>query len=242
MGAAHHPRTAGAVDSTEREVSMTAATRYAHPDAIVNTSWLADNLRDPSLRVFDCTTYLRYETGRAGRTGSRAAAPTTTRGTSPARPSWTCRGALRQLGQVQLHHARPRRPGRPVRGEGHRGGDARRPVFAREHAVGDARVVDAAGGRLRRRRGARRRLRQVERRGAADRDARRATRRRPRARPRPGLFVGKDEVKAAIGDAGTARSTRSRRTCTGRQPALRPPRPDPGSVNVPAAALVDAAR
>jgi thiosulfate/3-mercaptopyruvate sulfurtransferase len=61
------------------------------------------------------------------------------------------------------------------------------------------------------------------------------------ARPRPGLFVGKDEVKAAIGDAGTARSTRSRRTCTGRQPALRPPRPDPGSVNVPAAALVDAA-
>lgn len=31
--------------------------------------------------------------GRAGRTGSRAAAPTTTGGTSPARPSWTCRGS-----------------------------------------------------------------------------------------------------------------------------------------------------
>jgi thiosulfate/3-mercaptopyruvate sulfurtransferase len=42
---------------------MTATMRYAHPDAIVDTQWLADNLRDPSLRVFDCTTYLRYETG-----------------------------------------------------------------------------------------------------------------------------------------------------------------------------------
>ena len=42
---------------------MTAAARYAHPDAIVDTQWLADSLRDPSLRIFDCTTYLRYETG-----------------------------------------------------------------------------------------------------------------------------------------------------------------------------------
>ena len=42
---------------------MTAATRYAHPEAIVGTQWLADTPRDPSLRVFDCTTHLRYETG-----------------------------------------------------------------------------------------------------------------------------------------------------------------------------------
>ena len=42
---------------------MTATMRYAHPEAIVGTQWLADNLRGPSLRVFDCTTYLRYETG-----------------------------------------------------------------------------------------------------------------------------------------------------------------------------------
>jgi hypothetical protein len=42
---------------------MTATTRYAQPDAIVDTRWLAGNLRDPSLRVFDCTTHLRYETG-----------------------------------------------------------------------------------------------------------------------------------------------------------------------------------
>ena len=42
---------------------MAAAMRYAHPDAIADTQWLADNLRDPLLRAFDCTTYPRYETG-----------------------------------------------------------------------------------------------------------------------------------------------------------------------------------
>ena len=36
---------------------------YAHPDAIVSTAWLAANLGDPSLRIFDCTTYLLYESG-----------------------------------------------------------------------------------------------------------------------------------------------------------------------------------
>ena len=46
-----------------KEDAITATTRYAQPDAIVDTRWLAGNLRDPSLRVFVCTTHLRYETG-----------------------------------------------------------------------------------------------------------------------------------------------------------------------------------
>jgi len=33
---------------------------YQHPDAIVSTDWLAANLADPSLRIFECTTYLLY--------------------------------------------------------------------------------------------------------------------------------------------------------------------------------------
>lgn len=37
--------------------------RYLHPEQIVSTEWLAANLNDPGLRVFDCTTYLLYETG-----------------------------------------------------------------------------------------------------------------------------------------------------------------------------------
>lgn len=37
--------------------------RYMHPEVIVSTDWLDAHLSDPELRVFDCTTYLIYETG-----------------------------------------------------------------------------------------------------------------------------------------------------------------------------------
>src|SRR3712207_3664297 len=46
-----------------RKTPMTATRRYAHPEAIVTTAWLAEHLRDPALRIYDCTTYLRCETG-----------------------------------------------------------------------------------------------------------------------------------------------------------------------------------
>src|SRR3954447_25600713 len=42
---------------------MIATPRYAHPEAIVSTAWLAEHLHDPALRIYDCTTYLHYETG-----------------------------------------------------------------------------------------------------------------------------------------------------------------------------------
>ena len=38
---------------------MSTAARYAFPEAIVDTAWLAAHLDGPALRVFDCTTYLR---------------------------------------------------------------------------------------------------------------------------------------------------------------------------------------
>lgn len=37
--------------------------RYLHPEQIVSTEWLAAHLDDHGLRIFDCTTYLIYETG-----------------------------------------------------------------------------------------------------------------------------------------------------------------------------------
>ena len=37
--------------------------RFLYPDQLVSTGWLAANLDDPNLRIFDCTTYLIYETG-----------------------------------------------------------------------------------------------------------------------------------------------------------------------------------
>lgn len=36
--------------------------RYLYPEAIVSTEWLADHVDDPDLRIYDCTTYLDYET------------------------------------------------------------------------------------------------------------------------------------------------------------------------------------
>jgi thiosulfate/3-mercaptopyruvate sulfurtransferase len=37
---------------------MTAS--YLHPESIVSTAWLAEHLDDPRVRVFECTTYLLY--------------------------------------------------------------------------------------------------------------------------------------------------------------------------------------
>ena len=36
---------------------------YLHPEAIVDGAWLQENLSDPKLRIFDCTFYLAYEEG-----------------------------------------------------------------------------------------------------------------------------------------------------------------------------------
>ena len=36
---------------------------WRHPEAIVCGEWLEAHLRDPNLRIYDCTTYLRYEEG-----------------------------------------------------------------------------------------------------------------------------------------------------------------------------------
>jgi thiosulfate/3-mercaptopyruvate sulfurtransferase len=33
---------------------------FKHPEAVVSTQWLGDNLADPLLRIFECTTYLLY--------------------------------------------------------------------------------------------------------------------------------------------------------------------------------------
>lgn len=61
------------------------------------------------------------------------------------------------------------------------------------------------------------------------------------ARPRPGLFVGKDEVKAAIGDGATCTLNALRRELHDGSAKVNYGRPGriPGSVNVPSVALVD---
>jgi thiosulfate/3-mercaptopyruvate sulfurtransferase len=39
------------------------AVRFQHPEALVSGDWLEEHLDDPGLRVFECTTYLAYEEG-----------------------------------------------------------------------------------------------------------------------------------------------------------------------------------
>ncbi|MGI9410284.1 MAG: sulfurtransferase [Hyphomicrobiaceae bacterium] len=36
---------------------------YRYPDQLVSTEWLAQNANMPNLRIYDCTTYLKYEEG-----------------------------------------------------------------------------------------------------------------------------------------------------------------------------------
>jgi thiosulfate/3-mercaptopyruvate sulfurtransferase len=62
------------------------------------------------------------------------------------------------------------------------------------------------------------------------------------ARPRPELFVGKEEMKAAIGDAGTCSiNALAPDLHSGANPRYGRPGRIPGSVNVPAATLQDLA-
>ena len=42
---------------------MSSTAQFFYPEALVTTDWLAAHLNEPGLRVFDCTTYLVYETG-----------------------------------------------------------------------------------------------------------------------------------------------------------------------------------
>ena len=39
---------------------------FLHPEHLVETDWLARNLGDPSLRILDCTVFLRRPEGDAG--------------------------------------------------------------------------------------------------------------------------------------------------------------------------------
>src|SRR3712207_1027385 len=204
MGAAHHARTAGAAEATEREVSMTTATRYAHPEAIVDTGWLADNLRDPALRVFDCTTYLRYETGTGRPYRVESGRADYDRGHIPGSAFLDLQGELYDS-SARFNFTMPALDDLAARFAAKGIGEGTRAVlYSRGSMQWATRVwwmlravgFDAAavldGG--------------FDKWSAEGRPTETAETRHPPAtlvaRPRPGLFVGKEEVKAAIGDAG----------------------------------------
>lgn len=218
--------------------------QYAHPEAIVGTEQLAGMLDDPALRIFDCTTYLLYETGtgrpyrvESGRADYDAGhipnsgfldlqgelSDTTSRFnfTMPAPEDLAARFAARGIGEGTrvVLYAR-KNPQWATR------------VWWMLRAIGfdDAAVLDGGFDKW-----------QAEGRKLATAETRYPPARLT-ARPRPGLFVGKADVQAAIGDAGTCTiNALSPELHRGDNPRYGRPGRVPGSVNVPAAALLDPA-
>jgi thiosulfate/3-mercaptopyruvate sulfurtransferase len=223
---------------------MTATMRYAHPEAIVGTQWLADHLRDPSLRVFDCTTYLHYETGTGRPYQVESGRADYDRGHIPDSAFLDLQGELSDASSP-FNFTMPPADDLAARFAARGIGAGTRVVlYARKsmqwatrvwwmlRAIGfdDAAVLDGGFDRW----------------IAEGRPTETAETRYPpatlAARPRPGLFVGKEEVRAAIGDAGACTiNALAPDLHRGDNPRYGRPGRIPGSVNVPAAALVDAA-
>ena len=222
---------------------MSAATRYAHPEAIADTRWLAANLRDPALRVFDCTTYLRYEegTGRPYRVESGRA--DYDKGHIPGSGFLDLQGELSDASSpfnftmLPADDLAARFAAKGI------GAGTRVVLYSRKsmqwatrvwwmlRAVGfdDAAVLDGGFDKW----------------CAEGRPTETAETRFPAAAlaatPRPALFVGKEEVRAAIGDPGVCTvNALAPDLHRGDNPRYGRPGRVPGSVNVPAAELVDA--
>ncbi|TDH60307.1 sulfurtransferase [Dankookia rubra] len=221
---------------------MDTAPRYAFPEAIVSTEWLAANLHDPALRVFDCTTYLLYETGtgRPYRVGSGR--PDYEAGHIPGSAFLDLQGELSDSAS-RFNFTMPAAEDLAARFAAKGIGRGTRVVlYARKslqwatrvwwmlRAVGfdDAAILDGGFDRW----------------AAEGRPTETGETRYPpaslTAHPRPGLFIGKDEVKAAIGDDGACTiNALAPDLHRGENPRYGRPGRIPGSVNVPAAALLD---
>lgn len=223
---------------------MPTAARYAHPQAIADTAWLADHLHDPALRIFDCTTYLLYETGtgrpyrvESGRRDYEAAH-------IPGSAFLDLQGDLSDPSS-RFNFTMPAAEDLAARLAAKGAGEGFRVVlYARRNmqwatrvwwmlrAIGfdDAAVLDGGFDKWL----------------AEGRPVEAGTGTYPpaglTARPRPGLFVGKEVVKAAIGDAGVCTiNALAPDLHSGENPRYGRPGRIPGSVNVPVASVVDAA-
>jgi len=221
-------------------------TRYRYPEAIVSTEWLAAHLGDPalrgSLRIYDCTTYLALNDGPgrpytivSGRADYEAA-------------HIPGSGFLDLQEQLSDQASRFRftmppaeelaaRLGRLGLGDGCRAVlySRKSPMWATRiwwmlRAVGfdDAALLDGGWDKW----------------AAEGRPTSSEPSEYPpatlTAKPRDGLFVGPDSVEAAIGDAGVCTiNALSPELHRGESPRYGRPGRIPGSVNVPAASLVD---
>lgn len=222
---------------------MSTTAHYAHPDAMVSTQWLEEHLSDPTLRVFDCTTYLIYETGtgRPYRVESGRGDYETAH--IPGSAFLDLQNELSDPSSP-FNFTTPPAEDLAARFAAKGVGNGHRVVlYARKNmqwatrvwwmlrAIGfdDAAVLDGGFDKW-----------QAEERplAAGTKDYPPAT---LVARPRTGLFVGKAEVKAAIGDGGICTiNALAPDLHSGENPRYGRPGRIPGSVNVPVASVVDA--
>lgn len=221
---------------------MPATSRYAHPDAIADTEWLAKNFSDPSLRVFDCTTYLLYETGTGRPYRVESGRNDYDKGHIPGSAFLDLQGELSNNSSpfnFTMPAADDLAACFATRGIGT---DTRVVLYSRKtmqwatrvwwmlRAIGfdNAAVLDGGFDKW----------------SAEGRPVETAETRYPPAkletRPRPDLFIGKDEIRAAIGDASVCTiNALAPDLHKGDNPRYGRPGRIPGSVNVPAPALVD---
>jgi thiosulfate/3-mercaptopyruvate sulfurtransferase len=223
---------------------MTTTPRYIHPEAIVTTAWLAEHLRDPALRIYDCTTYLRYETGTGRPYRVESGRGDYEQGHIPGSAFLDLQGELSDS-SAPTNFMMPAPEDLAHRFASHGIGDGTRVIlYSRKsmqwatrvwwmlRALGfdNTAVLDggfdkwSAEGRL------------VET-GETHYPAARMV-----AAPRPGLFVSKGEVKAAIGDLGVCMiNALAPNLHRGEDPRYGRPGRIPGSVNVPVSEVIDPA-
>jgi thiosulfate/3-mercaptopyruvate sulfurtransferase len=217
---------------------------YHDPDALVRTDWLEAHCGDPNLRIFDCTTHLqRAEPGSdlpylivSGKADYQA-------GHIPGAGFLDIQGELSD-NSTRLRFMLPSADAFAAAMSRHGIGEGTRVVLysagnimwatrvwwmLRAFGFDNAAVLDGGWEKWR----------------AEGRPVSTEPCTYPRAefipRPRPGLFVGKEQVRAALGDSRTVMiNALSPDLHAGKRPSRygRPGRV-PGSVNVPAATLLD---
>ena len=212
---------------------------YAHPEAIVSTAWLAANLGDPTLRIFDCTTYLLYETGTGRPYRIESGREDYDAGHIPGAGFLDLQGELSdRSGRFNFTMPAPDDLAACGIGDGTRVVlySRKTPQWATRvwwmmRAIGfdNAAILDGGIDAW-----------MAEGRAIATSETRYAPA-TLRAKPRPGLFVGRDEMLASIGDAGTCSiNALAPDLHSGENPRYGRPGRIPGSVNLPAASLFEA--
>ncbi|MEZ5851329.1 MAG: sulfurtransferase [Hyphomicrobiaceae bacterium] len=221
---------------------MPASAQFKYPEAIVSTQWLADNAALPNLRVFDCTTYLLYEEGTGRPYRVESGRGDYDKAHIPGSAFLDLQGELSDTSsKFNFTMPSPDELARLAAAKGI-GADTRVVLYSRKNmqwatrvwwmlrAIGfdNAALLDGGFDKW-----------MLEGRPVTA-EATTYPAASLTAKPRAGLFVGRDEMMAAIGDAGACSiNALAPDLHSGANPRYGRPGRIPGSVNVPALSLQD---